>query len=261
MKIKTWIKYEESHIPPRCRKPRYNECEDYVDINLPEVTMDNLRLAFEDSSYDGAGKIYFYKGKLWTQAKLRNKNYAEEHGFHTALDELVWCHENCSTYFRFDFDREHYRKDTSRQAVVKQARNDMKRYLLVDGILFEKTAEPRYCIYTFGLGHNHGSTALSVNYGYNPNISKECYFSALQGDEAVTEAKKIALGRGDTESVGRIEAEISVFMPELVKVKPQKQHGDGNKLLNTFNTITSAAPDTLTAGLLCIAATQQQILQ
>ena len=89
MKIKTWIKYEESYIPPRWRKPRYNECEDYVDINLSEATMGDLRLAFEDSSYEGAGKIFFYNGKLWAQAKLRNRSYAEEHGFHTALDELV----------------------------------------------------------------------------------------------------------------------------------------------------------------------------
>ena len=119
MKIKTWIKYEESYIPPRCRKPRYNECEDYVDINLSEATMNDLRLAFEDSSYYGAGKIFFYNGKLWAQAKLRNSSYAEEHGFQTALDELVWCHEHCSTYFRFDFDREHYGKDTSRQGVIE----------------------------------------------------------------------------------------------------------------------------------------------
>ena len=27
MKIKTWIKYEEGYIPPRCRKMRYKECE------------------------------------------------------------------------------------------------------------------------------------------------------------------------------------------------------------------------------------------
>lgn len=221
--------------------------------------MGDLRLAFEDSSYEGTGKIFFYNGKLWAQAKLRNRSYAEEHGFHTALDELVWCRENCSTYFRFDFDREHYGKDTSRQAVIEQASSDMNRYLLVDGVLFEESAEPRYCIYTFGLGHNHGGTALSVDYGYNLNISKDCYFSALQGEEAVSEAKEIALGRGNTESVRRIKAEISVFMPELVKVKPHEQHGDGNKLLNTFNTITSVAPDTLTAGLLCIAATQKEI--
>lgn len=52
MKIKTWIKYEESYIPPRCRKPRYNECEEYVNINLSETTMSALQLAFEDNSYD-----------------------------------------------------------------------------------------------------------------------------------------------------------------------------------------------------------------
>lgn len=259
MKIKTWIKYEESYIPPRCRKPRYKECEDRVDINLPETTMSALQLAFEDSSYQGAGKIFFYKGKLWAQAKVKCTQWCEEKNIHTPLDELIYDRENCSTYFRFAYDREYYGQDTSRQAVIKEARDDMKRYLLVDGVLFERSAEPRYCIYTFGLGHNHGGTALSVDYRYNPNISKDCYFSALQGEEAVTEAKKIALGRGDTESVSRFKAEISVFMPELVKVKPQKQHGDGNKLLNAFNAITSAAPDTLTAGLLCIAATQKII--
>lgn len=259
MKIRTWIKYEESYIPPRCRKPRYKECEDYIDINLSEATMSDLRLAFEDSSYGGAGKIYLYRGKLWKQAKLSNPSIAEEYGFKTPLDELLYWHENCSTYFRFSFDREHYGKDTSRQAVVKKARDDMKRFILVDGVLFERSGEPRYCIYTFGLGHNHGGTALSVNYGYNPNISKTRYFSALQGVEAVAEANRIAQGRGDTDDVGRFKAEISVFMPELVKVKPQKQHGDGNALLNVFDAITSAAPDAMTAGLLCIAATQGQL--
>lgn len=39
MKIKTWIKYEESYIPPRCRKPHYNECEEYVNINLSETPL------------------------------------------------------------------------------------------------------------------------------------------------------------------------------------------------------------------------------
>ena len=65
----------------------------------------------------------------------------------------------------------------------------MRRYLLVDGELYHCTSEPRYCIYTFGLGHNHGGTALSVDYRYNPNISKNRYFSALQGVEAVAESK------------------------------------------------------------------------
>ena len=37
MNIKTWIKYEESYLPPRCRKLRYRECEDHIDVKLREV--------------------------------------------------------------------------------------------------------------------------------------------------------------------------------------------------------------------------------
>lgn len=40
MKIKTWIKYEEGYLPPRCRKLRYRECEEYVNVNLKEVERD-----------------------------------------------------------------------------------------------------------------------------------------------------------------------------------------------------------------------------
>lgn len=254
MKVKTWIKYEESYLPPRCRKLRYRECEEFVEITLPEAKMDSLQLAFEDNSFFGKGKIYFYRGKLWAQAKLSDPNWAEEHSFQNPLDELLWRHEHCSTYFRFSWDREHHGRETTRDAVIKKARNDLRSHLLVDGVLYDRVAEPHYCIYTFGLGHNHGGTALSISYGYNINISKDRYFSALQGMEAVAEANRIAQERGDTNNVGKFKLDIAVFMPNLVKVKPQKQHGKGNSLINVFDTITAAAPDTLTAGLLCIAA-------
>ena len=35
MKIKVWIKYEESYLPPRCRKFRYRECEE----NVPSMAL------------------------------------------------------------------------------------------------------------------------------------------------------------------------------------------------------------------------------
>lgn len=223
MKIKTWIKYEESYIPPRCRKPRYAEREEYVDINLREATMQDLLPAFKDNSYSGKGTIYFYKGKLWAEAKLPHVTFDEADEIKTALDYLVYCREHCSTYFRIGLERR-YGMDTAREAVLNQARKDMSRYLLVDGTLYEQTSEPRYCIYTFGLGHNHGGTSLSVDYYYNPNIPRYCYFPADRGAEAVDEAKRIALRRGDTESVHRFKPEIEVFMPELVKIKLIKRN-------------------------------------
>lgn len=255
MKIKTWIKYEESFIPPRCRKPRYNLREEYVDANLREASHSELSPAFMDNSYNGKGLIFAYKGKLWTKTRVRDPELWAEREIKTALDQLVHVQKTCSCYLRSSFDRVYKGMDTSRKAVMAEVRKDMRRYLLVDGTLYEETPEPHYCIYTFGLGHNHGGTALSVDYHYNPNISRRRYFSALQGAEAVSEAKRIAIGRGDTESIPRFKPEIEVYMPELVKVKPRKQHGDGNPLLATMEQIISASPDSTTAGLLCLAET------
>lgn len=251
MKIRTWIKYEESYLPPRCRKLRYRQCEDYINVNLKEVDASELRLAFEDNSYSGLGKIFFYKNKLWSKVK-RNHSIEKEYGTKSALEDLIWVHENCSTYFRFSWDRE-IGLDTSRDGVIKSARNKMKGYILVDGELYSITSEPRYVINTFGLGHNHGGTGMFVEYGYNPNIRKDNYFSALDGAAAVAYANKVAAGRGDTNDVGKFKELIVVHMPEIVKVKPQKQHGNGNKFLNDVEDIINGTSDALTAGLLCMS--------
>ncbi len=256
MKIGTWIKYEENYLPPRCRKLRYRECEDYINVNLKEVDRSELQLAFEDNSFEGVGKIYFYKGKLWCKTKI-NPNLMEdlqrrEKSVKTALDYLMYCRENCSTYFFFAWDRENYGVDTSREAVIKMARNGMKGYILVDGELFEKCAEPRYVINTFGLGHNHGGTGMFCEYYYNHNISKDNYFSALEGEQAVAYANIIAANRGDTKDIGKFEPFIICHMPELVRVKPNKQHGNGNKLLNSLGEIINESDNVVEAGLFAV---------
>ena len=115
------------------------------------------------------------------------------------------------------------------------------------------TGEPRYIIATFGLGHNHGGSALFVENCYNPNIRKERYFSALDGDLAVKEFDRVALARGDTNSAGRYKPMIEVLMPQAVKVNPRRQHGDGNAFNNALDDITQAASSPMEAGLLAIA--------
>ena len=164
MKVETWIKYEESYLPPRCRKLRYCECEDFINVTLKEVNPKELKLAFEDNSYDGKGKIYLYKNKLWAKQKT-NPNIIEsvkerDESVNNELDYLLYCHKHCNTFFYSAFDRECKGIDTSRMAVIKKARNSMKNIILVNGELYCTTAEPRYCIVTFGLGHNHGGTGM-----------------------------------------------------------------------------------------------------
>lgn len=258
MNIKTWIKYEENYLPPRCRKLRYRECEEYVNIHLREVAAKNLQLAFEDNSYSGKGKIYFYNNNLWCKAKMPNKSIVEDvkergHKIESALDWLIYTNANCSAFFFFHWDREERGIDTSRNGAIQAAEDAMNGYILVDGELYEMTSEPRYVVNTFGLGCNHGGTGMFVEYGYNENIRRDNYFSALDGDEAVAYANRIAAGRGDTNDVGKFKKTIIVHMPELVKVNPKMQHGEGNKMLNDMEDIINGTGDALMAGLLCIS--------
>ena len=190
MKVKTWIKYEIPYLPPRCRKMRYRDGEEFVDITLREASKKDMVLAYEDKSYDGKGKIYRYKGKLWAKAKLTHlaKNYSPK--IKTALDWLVYCNSHCSTYFYWSDD-----KDKSRTGMVKKAKKNMLNWLLVDGVLYEKlNGKPEYFILTFGCGNGDG-TGLFVEYP----ARRDCgwHFPAEKGAEAVAKAKEIAIGRRD----------------------------------------------------------------
>lgn len=249
MKIKTWIKYEESYLPPRCRKLRYRECEDYINVNLKEVAPEEMSLAFEDNSYSGKGKIYFYKGKLWSKVKSGNfMCNPDEYGIKTPLEELKYVNEHF--YFpRTWRDGEH----PDKKRMLSAARKAIRNYVLIDGEIYEQTAEPRYVVNTFGLGHNHGGTGMFCEYHYNPNIGKSNYFSALDGEKAVAYANKVAAGRGDTKDVGKFKPFIIVHMPEIVKVKPSKQHGDGDEFINTMEKLTDNSGSAFEAGLLCMA--------
>ena len=74
---------------------------------------------------------------------------------------------------------------------------------------------------TFGLGGNHGGTALMCT-TMRHSSSRDFCFSALQGTEAVLFANAIAKSRGDTKDLGHFRACITCYAPELVKVKSNK---------------------------------------
>lgn len=217
MKIKTWIKYEKGFLPTsHCRKRRYKECEEYVNAELKEISLKDMKLAFEDNSFEGAGKIYFYDNRLWHMAG-RNQNIANKYGTNSALEDLIWTSEHCSTYFSFEFDRLYYEKDTSRENTIKSIKNDMKNRLLVDDVLFVATSEPRYVIMNFGCSNNF-SVGMFVDYSDFHNYGDNC-FSALDGEKAVAYAN----GRArHTSNYGTFKADIHVYMPELVTINSKK---------------------------------------
>lgn len=118
-----------------------------------------------------------------------------------------------------------------------------------------------YVIMTFGLGCNHGGSALMIEDYYNSNIPSSRYYAANQREEAIAKAKEIALNRGDTESIHNIETAllIHVYDDRFVTKNPQSWKAPGDEFCNTLEEITETAGDALTAGLLAICTTAKSV--
>ena len=113
-----------------------------------------------------------------------------------------------------------------------------------------------YGIFTFGLGHNHASTALFIEMYYNANVPSSRYFAANQREEAIAKAKEIALNRGDTNSIERIENApmIVVHDNKFVKKNPQSWNLAGDDFSNLLENIAENAGSSAEAGILAMCA-------
>lgn len=219
IKVEFTIKYYESYIPPRCRKPRYNEVTESVFANLREVAMTDVKLAF---GIDWANKfnIYFYKGKLYKEYKLHS-GIIERYGDIKPLDWYVnnikiyssyyantkdWNNYNCLDYSTYE----------TKEDIIKRIKKDLSGLLVIDGVLYEECGFPYYDICTFGLGGNHGGTGMCVSYTDFPKkLDKSWSFSPYKVEDAIAKANEVATNRGDTNDVGRFTQSIFCYLPEL----------------------------------------------
>ena len=245
--------YYCAYIPSaRSQKFEFDEVEGTIKLAIVSVSGQEAPVAFRLSDYSheekGKTEIRWYQGKCWR--KCIKSDFVCQGGKEGITPEYLAEHLNVSLP---------YGHSRSRELVVKRYRKALQEYLVIDGEVWHETGEPRYVINTFGLGHNHGGTGLFVDEYYNSNISRERYFSALDGDKAVSEANRIAERRGDTESMGRFEKMIEVLLPEAVSIQPLKEHGEGDPFINKLEAVTEAAPDATTAGLLTMMVGMQEI--
>lgn len=255
MNIDVKVRYQESYLPTkRHRIPRFREAEETVSFELREIQKTDASLAMVVTDYksylDESGTnqfglvdtpIFAVGEQLYTQKK--DMSGALDRGPYT-LDALIKdIHGHAERWYT----------SSTKEDAIQDLRAFIDSHLLIDGQVFRETAEPRYVINTFGLGHNHGGTAMFVSFGYNPNISSSNYFNALQRDEAISYANAVAERRGDTLSVGTFDKEnIAVYMPKLIRCNPQLDHGDGNPLLNSLEQLVQSSDNTLEAGLLVL---------
>jgi predicted Zn-ribbon and HTH transcriptional regulator len=248
VKIVCKIDYYEPYLPPRCRKLRYEHKEEDIKLSVTSVTSQEAPVAFRLFDYhhtsENKTEIRCFRKKLYIRMRMQDivSGGGEADIMPEKLSRMI------RPWFTVSTDR-------TRELCLKNYRHSAKRYLIVDGAVWELCGEPRYCITTFGLGHNHGGTGLFVDHWYNPNIPNKNYFSALDGKFAVQHADAVAARRGDTNDVGRFEEMIEVLMPECVKIKPMKEHGEGDKTINDLNHIAdiSSSAGEASVMVLCYA--------
>lgn len=100
--------------------------------------------------------------------------------------------------------------------------------VLINGEVWQHVSEPVYTVYTMGLGANHGGTGMDARFldDAKHRTSADRIFSILEPETAIEGAVKVALDRGDTESVPRIRAwfkKIEVIDPSVFKVPTTAQ--------------------------------------
>lgn len=258
----------------RCVKDNcFVEVEEPADGEFPVAfVVQEYKSVFKDakSYYDfqGAGdyrmfaeEIRVWKDRLFQPVRVTHGTAISLHFesldyIKRALEERCPCWKGGE-----DFTEKSIVQESNREELEKFVQERAKKYVIFHGVVWKVCGEPMYVINTFGLGHNHGGTGFFITDCYNPNISNQNYFNALEREQAIAYGKRTAANRGDTESVEGMgkHAKIEVLLPEMVKRNPQKEHGEGDSFLNSLEGLIEGSDSTAEAGLLCVAKVIQEL--
>ena len=285
MNLKVDFTYEEKYLrTSRCRKPLARTREGIYELAIKELAKAECPIAAVvhdmKSVYEGATTTADFEGN--GEYKMFAEPYRVHNGkfykfcrasygaaISTAQTELKYVIADIkSDLYRYSlYEKEYLFSDKSvyisdnLSEIVDNMQARANKYISLDGELWKECGEPRYVVNTFGLGHNHGGTAMFIEEFYNSNISSKNYFNAVDRDKAITYAKETAIARGDTDSVKRIGKmeNIEVLIPEFFKVDPEKEHGEGNAFLNLLEDMVTSSNNATEAGILVTLATASEI--
>jgi len=262
---KVLFTYTEESVPPRCRKPRPVMFDGEIDVGIDRVDGLEAPVAIQSRGFRGFGEdrrpfaveYRWWRNKLWTAVRLRG---TVPDGYSARGTD--WDHPefpdvlDVRTRAAYPWDSPcgvSYYTAHSREAIERTIRECVEDNLVVDGVWHKTAGEPRYVVQTFGLGRNHGGTAVFADGGYNSNIPHHRYFSLFHRDEALALATRIATERGDDKSLPMTvngDPEFEILLPEAIQVRPSEQHGNGDPFLNSLDAITSTCGGSPIGGLM-----------
>lgn len=246
--------YRESYIPPRCHKPRIREIRETCTVRVPSVKSEEAPVAMRHRRcwFPEIQEYRWFGEHLYARAPY-SRYLSNAKGWYP-LEELEHrFQKSCIPTFEI--------KNSEKEA-IEACQEQADRYIILDQEqVWERIGEPRYVIATFGLGHNHASTALMIDNSYNGNIRGDYYFSALEREKAVERCIEVAMARGDTESIDRIRDswEIEVLIPEAVRCNPAAETGAGNDYLNLMEEMVKLSNNPTEAALLAIISAGTKI--
>lgn len=211
MKVRIMIQYEEDFIPARCKTPRHRICQEYLDLSVREIDIQNLTLAFEDRSGYKPKELHHYDGKLW----MRFADVADMPcNMHISLNDKMLLLEGGDAVPAFKQYTVH--KPLSRTEVIKRRKKMLTHYLIADGELYFEMPEPMYLV----VPHSNG-VSFSVQYEIKWGMPIEYYYSALEREQALDVAKKHLLSVNPTANTDKFTADILVYAPKFVQFKHQ----------------------------------------
>ena len=271
MKINVPFIYEALVIMPRCRKPILLVLKETVEIEIKEVPPDSLPVAFKVGEF----ATHWDGSRLWScdqkdrhgkspdkvlASTVKHNTESGDYHYSCANDGSpfanFWRHtkDTMSSRHNIRFNGmtsqlHHpditlksdaiYREwvDDNRGSVLAGLQAIAEDLLICGDYIYHPAGEPRYLVVTFGMGNNHGGTAMFIEDLYNDNIPHSSYFSALDYEKACAFANTTARDRGDNKSIpvspncGHI---IEVLIPDAVRVNPAEDHGDGCSFISSI---------------------------
>lgn len=227
MKVDLNIRYTEMVTPPRCRKPRPEDGETTISVNIKEVPEERAPVAFVVKEYDHQlREVRLVSGKLYRQYQV--PQYQEEKrdrktplwiNSNSKSINWQWLIGDSAAIYCSSSDL-HYWNYGSLKDNIYRARNLAKEYIIVNGNVYILTGEPYYSVTCFGLGNNHGGTGLFVKWS-KINCKTVFGYTPLDKGAAINSAIEIAENRGDSKDIERLRAcefyDIKVLIPSAVK--------------------------------------------
>ena len=215
MVIEIEIEFHENEIPPRCRKPRPIGHKEKVKVRIKEATASEAPVAFfVHSLKERPMEVRLFKSQLYKEARISfyNGKCAEEYAF----EAIPW-----ETVFR---KYPNYGEYTTKAEYIAYLKLTSREYLIVDGRVFHRCYEPFYRITTFG----YYGCGTAIFPEFSDKSRKEVFgYSALDKDQAISDAIEIARNRGDEKDIDSIRrmphGPIDVIMPSACKRKFKRQ--------------------------------------